>query len=305
MDISLIMWLVFWITVSLALFIDLIILGRRTKDISIKDAGKMTSVWVGLAVFFGIFIFVELGMNKAIEFFAGYAVEYSLSIDNMFVFLVIFSYFSIPKKFQPKVLICGILGAVFLRFIFVFAGVKLINNFSWFVYIFGAILLCTAIKMLISDNKNTDINNNWAFKILKKIFPMSESVDKGNFFERKGSTLYITPIFASVIVIEASDIVFAVDSIPAILSITSDTFIVYSSNIFAVLGLRSLYFLLAGLADKFKYIKYGVIVILFFVGVKMIVSHYYHISSLISLITIVFILLASIIFSIYKTKTKI
>ncbi|MDR2709035.1 MAG: TerC/Alx family metal homeostasis membrane protein, partial [Elusimicrobiota bacterium] len=251
---------------------------------------------------FGAAIFLVLGKQKGLEYLTGYVVEYSLSIDNMFVFIVIFSYFAIPKKYQLKVLLFGVLGAIILRFIFIFVGITLLNAFSWTIYIFGVILLFTGLKMLKSGDKENSLENNFFIKFLKKRFRFTDSIESGDFFVRKNGLLYITPIFAAIFVVEATDLIFAVDSIPAVLSITQDTFIVYTSNIFAVLGLRSLYFLLAQLADKFKMLKYGVAVILFFVGIKMLISHYYHINAGVSLGIIVAILLITIFISIRHEK---
>jgi tellurite resistance protein TerC len=302
MDMQTTLWIIFWVLITSAFFADLIILGRHKKGINIKEAGKLIAVWISLALLFGVLIFALLGQEKALEYFTGYAVEYSLSIDNMFVIIMIFSFFKITPQYQHKVLIYGILGAVFLRFLFIFAGIKFINSFSWAIYVFGAILLWTSIKMFAGGKEEGGIENNKAFKILKKVFPLKPDIKSGDFFERENGVLYATPLFAAVIVIEASDIIFAVDSIPAVLSITTDSFIVYSSNIFAVLGLRSLYFMLAGLADRFQFLRYGVALILFFVGAKMLLSHYYHISSFTSLALILSILAASIIISVKKTK---
>jgi len=296
------MWIAFWTTVSVALFVDLIILNKHHGDVSIKEAAKMVVFWITLALSFGVAVYFAFGFEKALEYVTGYVVEYSLSIDNMFVFLIIFSYFAIPKQHQPKVLIYGILGAVILRFLFVFIGVRLISAFEWIIYIFGAILIYTAVKMIFAGRDEASPEKNIAYKFLKKLFPFKQDDATGNFFVRENGILYATPMLAAVAVIEMSDIIFAVDSIPAVLSISRDTFIVYTSNIFAIIGLRSLYFLLSGLAGKFKFLKYGVAIILFFIGLKMLGSHYFHISTAVSLAVIVSILSISIIFSSFKNK---
>jgi tellurite resistance protein TerC len=288
---NLIMWIAFWVIIAVALFIDIVLMNRSHEDISIRKAFKMVSCWVGLAVGFGVAVFFLLGHVQAIEYATAYMVEYSLSIDNMFVFITIFAYFKIPQKHQLKVLLYGIMGAVVLRFLFIFVGITLISHFSWMVYVFGLILIWTAVKMFTPhDEKKGGFDNNIAFKFLKKHFRFSDDVTSGNFFIKQNGLVYITPIFAAIFVVEGSDVVFAVDSIPAVLSITRDTFIVYTSNIFAILGLRSLYFLLAGLVGKFEYLKYGVAAILLFVGAKMLISDYYHIPALISLSVIVAVL---------------
>lgn len=304
MDISLIMWIAFWIIVVVALFVDLVVLSKHHGDLSMKEAFIMVCMWVGLALSFGVAVYFSLGHEKALEYLTGYIVEYSLSIDNMFVFLMIFSYFAIPKSHQPKILIYGILGAVILRFFFVFVGVKLINTFSWIIYVFGFILIATAIKMLVKKDEQVHPEKNIAYIALKKIFPFKADTETDRFFIRENGVLYATPMFAAVIVIEMSDIVFAIDSIPAVLSISRDTFIVYTSNIFAIIGLRSLYFLLSNLASKFQYLQVGVAVILFFIGLKMIISHYIHIPTLMSLGVIISILAISIIASIIKAKKE-
>ncbi|MDR3113719.1 MAG: TerC family protein [Endomicrobium sp.] len=302
------MWIAFWAIVIAALFIDLVILNKHQGDISVKEAVAMVCVWVGLALSFGGLIYFVYGSSKALEYVTGYIVEYSLSVDNMFVFLMIFSYFAIPKKNQPKVLIYGIAGAVILRFLFVFIGVQLINSFAWVIYVFGAILIYTAVKMLAKQDENMNPEKNVAYKILKKLFPFKTDSQSGNFFVKEAgkngakAVRYGTPMLAAVAVVEMSDIIFAVDSIPAVLSISRDTFIVYTSNIFAIIGLRSLYFLLSTLAEKFQCLKYGVAIILFFVGIKMIISHYVNIPVVLSLGIIIFILAASIAVSLIKSK---
>jgi tellurite resistance protein TerC len=303
MDIPLLMWLLFWIIIVTALFIDLVILNKHQDSITIKNAAVTVAVWIGLALLFGLIVYFAFGHNKTLEYITGYVVEYSLSIDNMFVFLMIFQYFDISKNNQSKVLIYGIIGAVVLRFLFVFAGVKLINAFSWIIYIFGSFLIYTAAKMIFQKNKKISPANNIAYKILKKIFHFKLHADSNQFFIEENATLYATPMLAAVAVIEMSDIIFAIDSIPAILSISRDTFIVYTSNIFAIIGLRSLYFLLSNLAAKFKFLQTGVAIILFFVGLKMTLSYYIHISTLVSL-GIIGITLAVTIIASYVSSYK-
>jgi len=300
-----ILWIVFWVVVATALIVDLFILNKKHGALDFKSAAKMVCFWVSLALSFGALIYFVLGSQLALEYVTGYVVEYSLSIDNMFVFLMIFTYFAIPKDHQPKVLLYGILGAVILRFIFVFAGVALINAFWWTIYLFGAVLIAMAVKMMFEKEGSVNPENNIVYKLLKKFFPFKNDLQTDSFFIREKGILYATPMLAAVVVIEASDIIFAVDSVPAVLSISRDTFIVYSSNIFAIIGLRSLYFLLSNLAEKFKYLKYGVAVILLFVGAKMLMQHYYHVPTLISLGVIVLILTISIFISVtIKEKSR-
>ncbi len=297
MDLHLIMWIVFWVVVAVALFVDLVILNKHQGNVEMKEAVVMVSIWIGLALSFGGLVYFAFGHEKALEYITGYVVEYSLSIDNMFVFLMIFTYFAIPKAHQPKVLIYGIIGAVILRFLFVFIGVQLINAFSWIIYVFGAVLIVTAVKMLVKKEGEIHPEKNIAYRILKKFFRFKPDVNTSNFFIRENGILYATPMLAAVGVVEMSDIIFAIDSIPAVLSISRDTFIVYTSNIFAIVGLRSLYFLLSNLAAKFRFLQIGVAVILFFVGLKMIISHYVHIPTALSLGIIISIIAVSVIAS--------
>ena len=292
------LWIAFWITVLVALFIDLTVLNKHHGKVSLKEAAFMVGAWVSLALVFGGAIWGLEGPRHALEFYTGYLLEYSLSIDNMFVFILIFSYFAIPHALQPKALLWGVLGAVVLRFIFIFLGVKLISLFSWTIYIFGALLVFTALKMLLQKEDNQfDPTQSTALKILQKFFPLKTDYHGENFFVLEHAKRYATPLLAAVVVIEMSDLIFAVDSIPAVLSITQDTFLVYSSNIFAIIGLRSLYFLLSGMAGKFPYLKYGISVILGFVGVKMLLSHSVHIPIVVSLGVIAGILALSVLAS--------
>ena len=296
--VSVAMWIAFWVIVLAALFIDLAVLNKHHGKVSMKEAAVMVCAWISLATLFGGAIWLVEGPRHALEFYTGYVLEYSLSVDNMFVFIMIFSYFAIPHNLQPKALLWGILGAVVLRFIFIFLGVKLISMFSWTIYVFGALLIFTASKMLLQkEDDNFDPSQSFILKVLKKFMPLKTDYHGENFFVLENAKRYATPLLAAVLVIEMSDLIFAVDSIPAVLSITQDTFLVYSSNIFAIIGLRSLYFLLSGMAGKFPYLKYGISVILFFVGVKMLISHYFKIPVTASLGVIVGILALSILAS--------
>ena len=295
---SVAMWIAFWVIVLVALFIDLAVMNKHHGKVSMKEAGVMVAAWISLALLFGGAIWLTEGPRHALEFYTGYVLEYSLSIDNMFVFIMIFGAFAIPNHLQPKALIWGILGAVILRFIFIFLGVKLISMFAWTIYVFGALLVFTAAKMLFQkEDEKFDPENSAALKILKKFMPIKTDYHGDNFFVLENAKRYATPLFAAVLVIEMSDLIFAVDSIPAVLSITQDTFLVYSSNIFAIIGLRSLYFLLSGMAGRFPYLKYGISVILLFVGIKMIISHHFKIPVVVSLGVIVGILTISILAS--------
>lgn len=305
--VSVFMWIAFWAVVLTALFVDLAVLNKHHGKVSIKEAAVMVCAWVSLALLFGAAIWLVEGPRHALEFYTGYVLEYSLSVDNMFVFIMIFGYFAIPSHLQPKALIWGILGAVILRFVFIFIGVKLISAFSWTIYVFGALLIFTAAKMLLQkDDDEFDPSQSFILKLFKKIMPIKTEYHGENFFIKEAGKWFATPLFATVLVIEMSDLIFAVDSIPAVLSITQDTFLVYSSNIFAIIGLRSLYFLLSGMANKFPYLKYGISVILFFVGAKMLISHYVKIPVLASLGVIVGLLAASVLASkFFPPKEKV
>lgn len=290
------LWIAFWVIVITALFVDLTVLNKHHGHVSIKEAGLMVCAWVSLALCFGGAIWLFEGPSHALAFYTGYVLEYSLSIDNMFVFILIFSYFAIPHELQPKALLWGILGAVALRFLFIFIGVQLLSLFSWTIYVFGGLLIFTAAKMLLQkEDESFAPSQALPLKILKKFIPLKTDYHGENFFVKEEVKWFATPLFAAVLVIEMSDLIFAVDSIPAVLSITQDTFLVYSSNIFAIIGLRSLYFLLSGMAGKFPYLKYGISVILFFVGAKMLLSHYVKIPILASLAVIVGLLALSIV----------
>ena len=296
--VSVAMWIAFWVIVLAALFIDLAVLNKHHGKVSMKEAALMVCAWVSLALLFGGAIWLVEGPRHALEFYTGYVLEYSLSVDNMFVFIMIFGYFAIPHNLQPKALLWGILGAVILRFMFIFLGVQLISLFSWTIYVFGALLIFTAAKMLLQkEDDNFDPSQSFILKLLRKVMPIKTNYHGENFFVLENGKRMATPLLAAVMVIEMSDLIFAVDSIPAVLSITQDTFLVYSSNIFAIIGLRSLYFLLSGMAGKFPYLKYGISVILFFVGVKMLLSHFFPIPIVASLGVIVGILALSVLAS--------
>ena len=305
MQSHLLMWIVFWIVVVLALFIDLVVLNKHHGKVSIKEALTMVCAWVSLALVFGGAIWWVHGSTQALEYITGYLIEYSLSIDNMFVFIMIFAFFAVPKDYQPKVLLWGILGAVIMRFIFIFVGIQLITKFSFMIYLFGAFLIYTAIKMLIhKEEENKDLSKMPLLKLAKKLIPFKDTYNSDNFFTKENGKLFATPLLACVFVIEGSDLIFALDSIPAVLSITQDTFIVYTSNIFAIIGLRSLYFLLAGMASKFEYLKYGIALVLAFVGLKMLLASVLYIPIWLSLLVIATILTGTIIISLYLQKHK-
>jgi len=244
-------------------------------------------VWISLACVFAVIIYIALGQEKALLFITGYALEKSLSVDNMFVFLIIFSSLGIPYIYQHKVLMVGILSAIALRIGLILAGVSLLESFHWMIYVFGGLLLFTGIRMLIQKKeKKVEIEKNIAVRIMKKFIPISLELTGDKFFSRKNGILLATPMLVALVIIEMTDLIFALDSIPAILAITTDSFIVITSNVFAILGLRSLYFLLAGMMEKFYYLKSGLAAILLFIGIKMMISEFYQIPITASLIVI-------------------
>ena len=292
-----IMWLVFIVTATSLFVADIKLSAGRAHEIGRKEALLLCAFWILVASVFGVLTGYMLGFDRMVEFFTAYTIEYSLSMDNMFVFIMIFAYFGVPKKYQPKILTWGILGAVFMRLILIFAGVGLINRFHWLIYVFGGLLILTAVKMLLHKEGDMDPGKNPLLKLLGKIMPIDKESSGGEFFVKKG-IWHATPLFATLVVIETTDLVFAVDSIPAVLAISREPFIVYTSNVFAVVGLRSLYFLLASVMDLFRFLKYGIAIILFYVGVKMTISGYYKIDPLISLGVVLGLLAASMLLSV-------
>ncbi len=292
-----IMWIVFAVTATALFMADIRLSSGRAHEISRREALILCSFWVLVASLFGALTGWMLGRERMLEFFTAYVIEYSLSMDNMFVFIMIFAYFNVPKKHQPKILTWGILGAVFMRLILIFAGVGLIRAFSWIIYIFGAILIYTAVKMFLQKDEEMDPGKNPVLKLLAKVMPLDSASDSGAFFTKKG-VWHATPLFATLLVIETSDLIFAVDSIPAVLAISKETFIVYTSNVFAVVGLRSLYFFLAAIMDSFRFLKTGIAVILFYVGTKMLASDFIHIPAGMSLAVVLGILALAILLSV-------
>ena len=278
MGIPLWAWIVFYVLVLLMLIADLKMFGKKGQHaVSVKEALRMTAVWIGVSLVFcaGIYLFYPVNAHdKAMEFLAGYLIEKSLSMDNLFVFLMLFSFFGIERKYQHEVLFWGIFGALVLRSIFIFAGAAMVERFEWVLGLFGLFLLYTGFKMFgHDDEQQTDPANNFIVKVFKRFFPVSGEMHDEKFFVRnEAGVLLATPLFIALLVIETTDVAFAVDSIPAVFSVSRDPFIVLTSNVFAILGLRALYFALAAIAQYFKYLKYGLGIILIFVGVKMLLA---------------------------------
>ncbi len=297
MDTPIIFWILFNVFVLLMLALDLGVFHRKTHEVSVKEALTWTLVWVFLAMVFNAIVFFWKGQQQALEFFTGYLVEKALSVDNIFVFIMIFTYFQIPTKYQHKILFWGILGALVLRVIFIFAGVALIEKFHYTIYFLGALLIYTGYKMFFHNDATIDPEKNPAIRFFRKFMPVTPQLHGSKFFVRIEKKNYATPLFLVLILIETSDLIFAVDSIPAILAITQDQFIVFTSNVFAIMGLRSLYFALAGVIHRFWLLSYGLAVVLIFVGVKMLLIDVYKIPIEWSLVFIAFVIAASVIVS--------
>ena len=294
MDDRTLIWVVFGVLVVTMLVIDLFVLNRRSKHISIKRALAETAMWIAVSLAFMMFIWYMLGADKAGEFLAAYAIEKAMSVDNLFLFIVIFGYFCIPDEYQHKALMWGIIGAIVFRAIFIFVGSALLESFHFIMYVFGIALLATAFKTMFS--KEDDSKESFAIRLSRRI-RSSPELDGDKLFTVRNGVKMVTPLFLCIIVIELSDLLFAFDSIPACLSITTDTLIVYSSNIFAVLGLRSLFFVLNGTMGSLRYMKYGLGAILIFVSMKMLLSDVYHVPVVMSLIVIMGILAVTVLVS--------
>lgn len=294
MDNQIWLWIIFNAFVVAMLVLDQIIFHKKAHAVTMKEAAGWSIFWVSLALLFNLGIYFWRGQKPALEFFTGYLIELSLSVDNLFVFLVIFSYFRVPGAYQHKVLLWGIIGAQVMRAIFIFAGVSLISMFHWLIYLFGAFLIFTGIKMFSHKDEEIHPEQNPVFKLFKKFLPVTNAYENDKFFIKQGVRYIATPLFMVLVFIDIIDLIFALDSVPAVLAITLDPFIVYTSNIFAILGLRAFYFVLAGMMKLFHYLHYGLSVILVFVGVKMIIGDIFAIPIGIALSVVILTLLASI-----------
>lgn len=290
-------WIALGVIVGGLLLADLLIVHRTAHEISFKEAIIESAGWIVISLVFGLYVLWEWGGSAAGEYYAGYLIEKSLSIDNVFVWAVILGYFKIPPKYQFRVLFWGVFGALVLRGIFVFAGVELLERFEWLLFVFGAFLLYTAWKMAQPDDHQVDPENSVVLRAVRKVIPTTDELHGQKMFVKENGHRMATPLFAVLILIEATDVVFAVDSVPAILAVSREQFLVLSSNAFAILGLRALYFAFAGMKDRFQYLDYGLAAILGFVGIKMIIARWYHIPTWASLIVIVAFLSAAIWYS--------
>ena len=295
-------WILFNVFVVAMLVLDLGVFHRKSHTVKYREALIWSVVWIALAVIFAIVIYFWHGRTPSLEFVTGYVIELSLSVDNLFVFLLIFRYFQVPAGHQHKVLFWGILGALIMRAIFIAAGVGLIQRFHWIVYVFGAFLVYSGFKLLRQGEAEIHPEKNPVLRLFRRLVPVTKDYEGDKFFVRRPGLL-ATPLLVVLVVVETTDLLFAVDSIPAILAITRDAFIVYTSNVFAILGLRSMYFALAGMMEMFRYLHYGLSVVLMFVGGKMLLSHYYEVPTAVALGAVAGILLLSVAASLIRPKS--
>jgi len=297
------LWIGFALFILFMLSLDLGLFNRRAHAIKYREAAIWSAVWIGLASIFAAIVFYFQGTSRGLEFVTGYLIELSLSVDNLFVFLLIFSYFKVPSKYQHRVLFWGVLGALVMRLTMIFIGATLINRFHWIIYIFGAFLVYTGIKMFTQQDNDFQPEDNALVRFVTRVVPMTRTYEDKNFFTRVNGKLMGTLLLLVLLIVEVADLVFAVDSIPAIFAITTNAFIVYTSNVFAILGLRSMYFLIAGVVEKFHYLKIGLAIVLTFIGVKMlIVAVHIVIPIWISLVFVAVVLLSSVVASLVWAK---
>jgi tellurite resistance protein TerC len=296
------LWAIFSIFVLGMLALDLGVFNRKAHEVHFKEALTWSCVWVALSLAFNWWIYHEFGKQKALEFLTGYVIEKALSVDNIFVFVVLFASFAVPKMYQHRVLFWGVIGAIVMRAIFIGLGAALVARFSWIMYVFGAILIFTGFKLMKEGDAEPHPEKNPLYKLARKVMPAVPEYHGAHFVITKDGRRFATPLLLVLVAIEATDVVFAVDSIPAIFAITTDPFIVYTSNIFAILGLRAMYFLLAGVIDKFHYLKYGLALVLLFVGVKMVIADWYHVPIVVSLGVIAALLTLSMFASVMWPK---
>ena len=301
---SLWLWVGFNAFILAMLALDLGVFHRKSHEVSVKEATTWSAVWVALAMVFNAGVFHFRGSEQGIQFFTGYLIEKSLSVDNIFVFALIFGFFAVPKAYQHRVLFWGILGALVMRAIFIGAGAALLTRFHWIIYVFGAFLLFTGIKMAIYRNQEMHPEHNPVLKLVRRLVPVTSDYHEDRFWVRHGGKLMATPLFLVLVLVETTDLIFAVDSIPAIFAVTKDPFLVYTSNVFAILGLRSLYFLLAGVMDKFAYLKLGLSAVLVFVGAKMLLTEVYKIPATVSLLVVLSLLGVAIAASLLKSRRE-
>jgi tellurite resistance protein TerC len=290
-------WIVFNAAILILLFLDLTVVSRKRRAVPFQQALLMSAFWIGLAMAFAVFVHQWLGSTKALEFVTGYLLEEALSVDNLFVFILLFAYFKVPPEEEKTVLFWGIIGALIMRGTFIGAGVALVQRFHWILYAFGVFLIYTGFKLMREGGEQQDPSRNVVLKFCRRFLPLTESYEGKSFFVRREGRILATPLFVILLVVETTDILFATDSIPAILAITRDPFIVYTSNVFAILGLRSLYFALAGLMKLFHYLNYGLAVVLMFIGAKMLLPERYHVPTWVALVVVAGVLALSVLAS--------
>ena len=299
---QILLWVGFILFVLVMLALDLFVFHRKTHEVKVKEALLWSGFWIALSLVFNLGVYIWGGKQQALEFLTGYLLEKSLSVDNIFVFLMIFSYFKIPHKYQHEVLFWGILGALIMRGAFIAGGIALIEQFHWIIYVFGGFLIFSGIKMVTDKDKEIHPEKSLVLRLFNRVMPVTKGIEDGRFFVKTSGRWFATPLFVVLLVVETTDVMFAFDSIPAILAITQNPFIVYTSNVFAILGLRALYFALAGVMQYFHYLHYGLSLILVFVGLKMLLAEIYKISVGTSLLVLAFILTVSIIASMLWPK---
>lgn len=297
-------WIYFTIFILAMLAIDLGIFHRKSRPVSFKESILWAFVWFGLSMLFNAIVYAWKGPDKSFEFLTGYVIELSLSVDNLFLFILIFKYFRVPQEYQHRVLFWGILGALVMRILFILAGIALINQFHWIIYVFGAFIIYTGFRMFFQNDQEVQPEKNWVIQWIKKVLPVTKHFHKDRFFIHRNGILAATPLFIVLVFVEITDLIFAVDSIPAILAITTDPFIVFTSNVFAILGLRSLYFALAGMMGLFHYLHYGLAAILLFIGTKMVLTDIIKLPIQWALIIVLTILIGSIMASLIWKQHK-
>lgn len=302
-DVPLWVWAAFIALIAVLLVADLLLIHKEAHEISIKEAAIESAVWISIGLAFGLVILAWQGGAAAGEYYAGYLIEKSLSIDNVFVWALIMGYFGVPQKFQFRVLFWGIFGALVLRALFIFGGVALLERFDWILYVFGGFLLITAVRLLRPTHEDVHPEDNFILRMVNKVVPSTNEYDGQKLFTRIGGARVATPLFAVLVVVESSDVIFAVDSIPAIIAVSREQFIIFSSNAFAILGLRALYFLLADMRNRFGYLQQGLAVVLAFVGIKMLISEWYHVPTYASLGVIGLVLAVAIVASLKREVT--
>ena len=301
LDVGAVWWIGLLIAIAVLLLIDLLVVHKESHEIQTREAAIESAVWISIGLCFGLVVWWGFGGGAAGEYYSGYLIEKSLSVDNVFVWALILSYFKVPPRYQHRVLFWGIFGALVMRAVFIFAGVALIEKFNWVLYIFGAFLLFTAAKLVFSENEHVDPSTSKFLKLVHKVVPLTDELDGQKLFTRVNGKRLATPLFAVLLLIEVTDVLFAVDSVPAVLAVSREQFIVFASNAFAILGLRALYFLLADMHARFSYLQEGLAIILAFVGIKMIIHDWYHIPTWLSLLVIALVLAASVGFSLRRT----